>query len=216
MAGKGQGMGKGTNMNREVHDAGVDADGRVARRDRNKVAVLDAVIELFSEGVLEPTPDAVAERVGLSPRSVYRYFQDRDALLRAAIDRHLEGVFPLFLIHAIGEGDLDGRIERFVTSRMRLYEAIASAARASRARATVDEVLREQVEVTRQALREQVEKHFAPELATLGARPRRARAAAVDTLTQLESLDHYRVHRGFTSSETCALLSDALHALLDP
>lgn len=85
--------------------AGMSGDGRSARRDRNRLAVLDAVIELFSEGVLEPTPDDVAARVGLSARSVYRYFVDRDALLRAAIDRSFERVMPLYLIHAIGEGE---------------------------------------------------------------------------------------------------------------
>lgn len=198
-----------------VRDAS-SADGRLARRDRNRLAVLDAVIELFAEGVLDPTPDDVAARVGVSARSVYRYFADRDALLRAAINRNLERTLPLFLIHAIGEGDLDGRIDRFMTSRLRLYEASGASFRASRVRGTVDEVIREQVEVTRRALREQTEKHFAPELTALDARRRRARSAAVDTLTQFDALDHYRVHRGFSSSETRALLTDALRALLDP
>jgi AcrR family transcriptional regulator len=194
----------------------MSGDGRLARRDRNRLAVLDAVIELFAEGVLDPTPDDVATRVGLSARSVYRYFEDRDALLRAAIDRHLERMMPLFLIHAIGEGDLDDRIERFVTSRLRLYEAVAAAFRASRVRATDDEVIREQVEATRRALRDQAEQHFAPELNRLETARRRARSAAVDALTQFDTLDLYRVHRGFSSSEARMLLADALHALLDP
>lgn len=191
-------------------------DGRLARRDRNRQAVLDAVIELFAEGVLEPTPEDVAPRAGLSARSVYRYFVDRDELLRSAIDRNLERTLPLFLIHAIGEGPLDDRIDRLVQARLRLYEAVAASYRASRVRGAVDEVIREQVEVTRRALREQTEKHFAPELTRLDARPRRARSAAVDTLTQFDSLDLYRVHRGFSSTETRRLLADALHALLDP
>ena len=175
-------------------------DGRLARR----------------EGVLEPTPDDVAKRVGLSARSVYRYFDDRDALLRAAIDRQLERMMPLYLIHAIGEGDLDDRIDRFVTSRVRLYEAVAAAFRASRVRGTEDEVIRDQVEATRRALRDQTEQHFAHELDGLETERRRARSAAVDALTQFDTLDLYRVHRGFSSSEARALLADALHALLDP
>ena len=191
-------------------------DGRLARRDRNRLAVLDAAIELFAEGVLDPTPDDVATRVGLSARSVYRYFDDRDALLRAAIDRHLERMMPLFLIHAIGEGDLDDRIDRFVTSRLRLYEAVAASFRASRVRGTDDEVIREQVEATRRALRDQTERHFAPELNGLGTARRRARSAAVDALTQFDTLDLYRVHRGFSSSEARMLLADVLKALLDP
>ena len=192
----------------------VSSDGRLARRDRNRLAVLDAVIELFAEGVLDPTPDDVAARVGLSVRSVYRYFDDRDALVRAAISRHLDRTLPLFLIHGIGEGPLDERIDRFVSSRLRLYEAVAAAFRASRVRGAEDEVIREQVEATRRALRDQTEKHFAPELAALDVPRRRARSAAVDTLTQFDTLDLYRVHRGFSSSEVRVLLADALDALL--
>jgi AcrR family transcriptional regulator len=190
-------------------------DGRAARRDRNRTAVLDAVLELFSEGNVDPGPEEVALRVGLSARSVYRYFEDRAALLRAAIDRNLEVTFPLYLIHGIGEGPLDGRIDRFVTARLRLYEAIAATSRAARVRASANEVIREQVEVTRRALREQIDKQFAPELGALPGRRRRAVAAAADALFQPETLDIYRVHRGFSSTETRTLLIDALHALLD-
>ena len=73
-------------------------DGRTARRDRNRELVLDAALELFREGHLEPTALQVAERSGLSPRSVFRYFEDTEALLRAAIARLLAE-----------RGDLKGR-----------------------------------------------------------------------------------------------------------
>jgi AcrR family transcriptional regulator len=190
-------------------------DGRVARRDRNRVAVLDAVIELFADGDLEPSPEAVARRVGLSLRSVYRYFDDRDALIRAAIDRQVEQVMPLFVIPAIGRGPLDERVERFVACRLRLYEQVAAAARATRARAATDEIVRRQLEVTRRALRDQIERHFAPELDALADRGG-ARLAAIDALCSFEALDHYRAHRGFSPGETHGLLVDALHALLVP
>lgn len=189
-------------------------DGRNARRDRNRGAVLDAVIELFTEGEFDPNPEVVAERVGVSARSVYRYFEDHDALVRAAIDRKQEQVRPLLVIHEIGEGDLDDRIERFVDARLRLYEAIAPVARVARARATVVPIMREQIEQTRQRLREQMEKHFAPELRSLDARSRRAASGAIDALSEFESLDHLRLHRGFSARETRMVLMDAIHALL--
>lgn len=194
----------------------IPVDGRVARRDRNRDAVLDAVIELFTDGHLDPGPDEVAIRVGLSARSVYRYFEDREALVRAAIDRQQEQVLPLYLIHAIGQGPLDERIDRFVTARVRLYEAIAAMARASRLRAAVNPILREQVEDTRRRLREQVDKHFAPELKALDARRRRSTSAAVDTLCQLEALDNLALHRELSVTQIRAVLVDALHALLSP
>lgn len=197
----------------ERHDR-LQPDGRVARRDRNRTAVVDAAIELFTEGTLEPDPEDVAARCGLSPRSVYRYFDDREALLRTAIERHFERVRPMAVIDAIGEGPLDQRITRFVAARLTLYEAVASTARAARRRAATSDIVRAQVERTRRALREQVEQHFALELRALPARQRRAVAAAVDALCQLEGLDHYRVHLGCSTAETRALLIDALTRLI--
>jgi AcrR family transcriptional regulator len=189
-------------------------DGRLARRDRNRAAVLDAMIALFSEGDLDPTPERVAGRAGISPRSVYRYFDDREALLRAAISHQLDGVWHLYILHRIGEGPLEARVADFVGHRVRLYEVVGAAARATRLRAVTDDLLREQLELTRRALREQIEKQFALELDALPARTRRARVAAVDALCEFEALDHYRLHRGFSTTDTEALLVDALGALL--
>lgn len=199
----------------DAPDPAPSTDGRLARRDRNRTAVLDAIIDLFTEGDLDPSPEQVARRAGISPRSVYRYFDDREALQREAIDHHLARVLPLAQIPAIGQGPLTERISVFVTHRLRLYETVAATARATRRRAHNDEIARERLEWTRRGLREQVKRQFAPELDAMSARTRRARIAALDALCELEALDHYRVHRGFSTSETEALLVDALAALLD-
>ena len=70
----------------------ISSDGRTARRDRNREAVLDAVLELFSEDAASPAPDDVAARSGVSLRSVYRYFDDMETLIRAAMAR--SGIWP--------------------------------------------------------------------------------------------------------------------------
>lgn len=210
------GTGAGADAGAESGSTSAPVDGRVARRDRNRAAVLDAVIDLFSEGVVDPGPEEVAQRVGLSPRSVYRYFEDRDDLTRAGIEHHLAKVSHLYAIDGVGEGPLGVRIDRFVAGRLGLYEAIAATARVARFHAATSPILHDSVEWSRRVLREQVAEQFAPELDELPARRREARLAAVDTLFELESLDHYRVHRGFTTAETAALLTDALAALLTP
>lgn len=189
-------------------------DGRSAIRDRNRDAVLDAVLDLFSEDNLSPGPEEVAERAGLSVRSVYRYFDDHDALSRAAIERQLERLGPLLLLPAIGEGDLDHRIARFLEVRLRLQVAAGPALRATRMRATFDPVVREQFEVDRTRLRDQIERQFAPELTTMAPDRARARLAAADALCAFESLDHYLVHRGLDPGTAAGLLADALYALL--
>jgi len=190
------------------------ADGRLARRDRNRVAALDAIVELFSEGDLDPSPEQVAKRTGISPRSVYRYFDDREALLRSAIDHQMAKVLPHYHFPRIGEGSLTDRVPAFAAHRVQLHETIGATARATRRRAAIDDIVRDQLELTRRALREQIEKQFAPELDAMPAATRRARVAALDALCELEALDHYRVHRGYSTTETEAMLADAVAALL--
>ncbi len=70
-------------------------DGRSARRERNRDAVLDAVIDMFTEGSLTPGPAEVAVRSGVSIRSVHRYFEDTDNMICAAMDRSRMRMVPL-------------------------------------------------------------------------------------------------------------------------
>ncbi len=193
---------------------GADVDGRTARRDRNRVAVLDAVLELFSEGNLAPSPDEVARRSGISLRSVYRYVADADDLIRSAIARHTEKVAPLFVIDDIGQGPFERRLEVFVDTRLRVYEAIAPTSRASRLRAPTNDIVRDQLESGRRLLRSQLERQFASELDRLEAKERRAVLGAADALTQIETIDLYRHHRRYSSGETREMLVIALRALL--
>jgi AcrR family transcriptional regulator len=191
-----------------------DVDGRRARRDRNRDAVLDAVISLFSEDV-EPTPDAVAQRCGLSPRSIYRYFEDREGLVQAAIDRAVEAAIPLLVIEPVGEGPLDQRVTTLVDSRLAAHQAVGATARAARRRVGRSEALARQVTAGRSALRDQVAAQFAPELGELPTPSRAARLGALDTLLQFESLD--ALISGVELDEHArATLVEACHALLRP
>jgi AcrR family transcriptional regulator len=206
--------GAGTDIDVEVDVDDAEIDGRTARRDRNRVAVLDAVLELFAEGNLAPSPDEVARRSGVSLRSVYRYVADSDDLIRAAIARHQEKVAPLFVIPDVGKGSFEHRLRTFVDTRLRVYEAIAATARASRLRAPSSEIIRDGLENGRRLFRSQFEQQFAPELRRLEPKPRRAVVAAADALTQIETIELYRHHRRYSSGESRELLHIALRALL--
>jgi AcrR family transcriptional regulator len=189
-------------------------DGRTARRDRNRELVLDAVIELFTEDQLAPNAADVAERSGVSLRSVYRYFEDHEALVRAAIARHAERIAPLIDVPDVGVGPLAERIDRFVDQRMRLYDTAAPTVRATLLRAPGNALLGEQIERVRTRLSEQTEAMFAPELAAMAPPQRRAAAAAVDTLLQFESAEHLRVRLGLSTGQAADVLRRSLTALL--
>lgn len=189
-------------------------DGRTARRDRGRNQVLDAVIELFTEGNLDPTPEQVAALAGVSGRTVYRYFEDRSALVRASIDRHFEQIEPLVVVPHLGEGSLDERIHRLVRTRVTLHDAVAAAYRAASAKAPTDPMLADRLDFGRAALREQVELQFSNELDQLDPEVRSLRVSALELLTGFESIDGLRNVRGRSARATQAVLRDALGALL--
>ncbi|MCI3949073.1 MAG: putative TetR family transcriptional regulator, partial [Acidimicrobiales bacterium] len=105
----------------------VERDGRRARREQNRGAVLDALAELYREGVYEPSAAQIAERAGLSSRSLFRYFDDVDDLNRATIDQQLARARPLLAVDARPDDPAARKVERLVDARLRLHEAIAPA-----------------------------------------------------------------------------------------
>ncbi len=191
-------------------------DGRTARRDRNSEAVLDTVLAMFEEGNLVPTVDQVAERSGVSLRSVYRYFEDMEALLRTAIARRVAFVEPLFLLPQLGEGPLDKRITRLVDHRLTLYTSMRPVLRAALLRAPHAPLIAAQVAYRRRQLTDQVRAQFAPELATMGRTRADAVAACVDVLCEFESMEHLREQHGLSTARARKAIITGVSALLAP
>jgi AcrR family transcriptional regulator len=78
-----------------------DAEPRKAPRQRRSRAtvdrILDAAARIFDErGYREATTNHVAEAAGVSIGSLYQYFPNKDALLVALAERHLEEAAAVF------------------------------------------------------------------------------------------------------------------------
>lgn len=189
-------------------------DGRRVRRERNRLAVVDAVLEMFGEEMLVPTIEKAAERSGLSLRSVYRYFPDPEALLQAVIERQWARSEPLAHLEAIGEGTREHRIEAFVAMRVRLFESIGPVYRSTLHHEPRHASIREDLDRARRELSRQFEHQFAPELDGLAPDDRQRLVALADTLTQFESYDLLRRYRRLTPAEVTEVLAAGLHALL--
>lgn len=192
---------------------GPAVDGRTARRDRNRDRVLDAVIELFTEGEV-PAPATVAARSGVSLRSVYRYVEDTDALARAAIGRHLERAAPLLEVDGLTDGGLPERADRLVAARLRFHDEVGATVRAAIARAGANPAIADRLAASRREVRAQVTEAFGPELAALPDDAARAAAAAIDALLQVEALDHLRTADRMPARQAHAVLVSAIVALL--
>lgn len=200
-------------MDQEQEDGG-RVDGRTARRDRNRLAVLDAVIELFCEENLSPGVHEVARRSGVSLRSVYRYFEDVDELIASAIERQLERVRPHFGLDGLGTGPLHERIDRFAVHRVELYENVRAVFRAASVRAATDERVREAMQHDRCQLAEQSRAMFEPELAQLDDDRRQYVQVSLDLLGQLDTLDNLRTICGLDVDTTVDYVRHSCERLL--
>jgi AcrR family transcriptional regulator len=197
-----------------VTTASSELDGRRARRGRNREAVVDALLELFREGELNPSVASVAERSGVSLRSVFRYFDDLDELGRIAIQRHLDSVGHLFELPNIGEGARADRIDQLVAQRIDLYERVAPVMRAALIRAPFQAVISTALSRRREYLRDQVRQQFAPELATVSAAEAAVVLSGADVLTSFESMELLRVDHKLTTAKAAAAIKGSLDRLL--
>lgn len=192
-------------------------DGRRARRERGRRAVVDAMIELVAAGHLPPAADEVAERAGVSVASLFRYFDGLDELQQEATARFFARYAEAFEIPRLGAGPLDARVEAFVRARVALYETIEPFARLARARSLDHPHLAVTLSAMRVRLAGQIRVHFAAEL------DRCTPAAADDlvgllaTMTSFESWDQLRaeldrsprqIRRAWTTAVLALLAAD--------
>lgn len=189
----------------------LEVDGRRLRREQNRSAVLDALVGLFEEGTYQPSTAEIAERAGISPRSLFRYFDDVNDLNRAAVERHIETHRALFEVEIDPDAPTKTKVDEFVAARVRLHEAVAPAARAARLVEHRRDVVASQLLETRTFMRAQVLRTFARELD--GARA--LLLPAVDELCSFEAYDFMRVGHGMSRAKASAALTAALTQLLD-
>jgi TetR/AcrR family transcriptional regulator of autoinduction and epiphytic fitness len=190
----------------------IEADGRRLRREANRAAVVDALLGWYRDGVLDPSAEQVAERAGLSARSVFRYFDHADDLCRAAIDRQMAAVAHLLVLPDLTGRPLAERAEVVADRTVALFEEVAPVARVSRLRAPFQPIVAQQIARARRAHRRQLAAVFAPELARLGASGDSVLSAA-DALTSFESYDLLRTTHRHSRAAVVAVLRTGLAAL---
>lgn len=184
-------------------------DGRRARRHRSRDLAVDALLDLLGEGVLRPTAQQVAERSGVSLRSIFRIFDDVESLNAAAAARQLSRIRHLF-VDVMPTGSLADRVAQVVAINSRLYESIAPIRRAALRAAPESPALREQLARARGWVRGEVERVFAPELATATADT----TAAVELALSFEAWDQLRSAQGVSPTRATATVTRTVTALL--
>lgn len=193
------------------------ADGRRARRDRNQASVVEALLELFAEGQLHPTAQQLAQRSGVSLRSVFRYFDDMQDLTLRALEVQLARVAPLYELAPRPDGaSLAERIATVAAHRARLYYAVAPVVRGASLRFHRSPELAERAERQRELVRAQVAHYFAPELDRLHGDERTILLGCLEAAAQFETGEHLTGRVGLEPDQLEAAFRLSMTRLLAP
>lgn len=189
-------------------------DGRTARATRTRDAVVEALLSLIDEGDVRPPARRVAERAGVSLRSVYVHFDDLEDLYCAAANRQYRRLSQL-VTKLPTDGPLDTRLRAFVDQRARVLEAGAPVRRAALFHAVTSPTLARVSHVTRKAARTEVERVFGHELdACADDLARQRLLAALATVASAATWETLREHERLGIDDATAVVHDMLVAVL--
>jgi len=186
-------------------------DGRVARGERTRAAIITAFLDLLVEGRARPRAKEIAARAGVSVRSIFQHFEDLESLRTDVV--HIQGqrIRPL-LEDLDTTGDLRNRARSLAQQRATLYEFIGPVRRSMRGEPSTAES-RGLAELAL-ALSEQVAAQFAPELAALPRDRRDPVAIGADVLCSFPAWDHLRAGLGLTVEQATLALATSLEQLV--
>ncbi len=188
-------------------------DGRRERGNRNKTAVVSALLDLYARGEVGPSAARVAEVAGVSERSVFRYFDDMEDLASAAVELQWERVKPLYL-DLDTSGDFTHRLHAIVNHRMRLHDSVAGVFTVATMTAARRPAVAVAVEKRRQYLRSQAIQQFSEELDQLddGA----VRRSLIDHILSLENLEYLKNSVGLSPGKVRDTLTTGITLILRP
>lgn len=188
-------------------------DGRNERSRRTRTAVIDAVLELNQEGELSPSAKRVAERAGISARTMYLHFADMESLFVEAGDRFLNR------LAGIGEpvppnAPLATRLDLFCARRVQVLEALLPVFRASRLRQPFSRALQSNRDRYVTASDLEVDAVFARELDPLPGKDAAAVRAGIHLATCAAGWDVLRDDRRLDIAQATAVMHRTLKGLL--
>ncbi|MGZ4690151.1 MAG: TetR/AcrR family transcriptional regulator [Acidimicrobiia bacterium] len=140
-------------------------DGRVLRGERNRDAIVEALVQLFAEGDPQPSSRMIAQRAGVSLRTVFQHFNDMESLYAAVAQRQVEQVWANLEPLPGADHPLEVRLDALVAQRASLFEAVAPTRRAAASALGSSPTIRRGLARSEAFLRRQVTETFAPELA---------------------------------------------------
>lgn len=107
-----------------IEGKGPHADGRRERSRASRIKILHAMMDLISEGHVDPSAAKVAERAGVGLRSVFRHFDDKESIYRE-MDEILTNAYAPQMLEPYKSDDWREQLAELVERRAKVYEEIA-------------------------------------------------------------------------------------------
>lgn len=194
--------------------ASAKIDGRAARAVRTHGAIIEALVTVLAEGDLQPPAERIAERAGVSLRTVYQHFPDRQALHKAVAERQWREVGKVIEVIP-SELPPAERIDRLVAQRARIWEIVTPVRRVALLNAPFQPEIAEEMARARAVLHDGVERLFATELDALPAADRSEVLEAINVAAEWPTWETLRAHQGLSADAAQAVVRRMLRALLE-
>ncbi len=191
---------------------GTAVDGRSARATRTNDAVVGAFLELIEEGDLRPGARRIAERAGVSLRSVFHHFEDLETLYATAAERQLQRFSMAAALPA--DGPLGERIDAFVAARCRMLEWVTPVRRVAVLNEPFSPPLAARLAWARGVARDEVARVFRSELAARKRADRRDLLVALAATTEWSMWEALRAHQGLNAAQAARVVRRTVTALL--
>ena len=164
-------------------------DGRNLRAEKNRKLVAEAFLKLLVDGESNPTAQMISKRSGVSTSTLFRLYEDLEALHIAVLNDRVEQLREYFVDVPI-QLPLSERVRQLVKLRSSYYEKVGNVRRYAVARRRVSKLVDNLLSKNEKWFYSQVQRLFAAEMSEL------EQAAdvllGIDSMTSWESWERLR------------------------
>lgn len=183
-------------------------DGQALRRARSRQRIVDAVVHLATEKGVEPTVDRVAEVAGVTTRTVFRHFDDVEALRREIV-ADLQAQTEALSVPFDPERDWREQLDELLLRRTGLFERYTRHILWAQALRQQSAVIEDDVQAYYQRLRKSIRVRLPEELAG-----QRAVLAAVEVVLSWEVWLRLRRDQKLSVKQSTVVVQNLVEAVL--
>jgi AcrR family transcriptional regulator len=181
-------------------------DGRNRRRLNSFERAVDALLDLIESGNPTPTAQDIADRSGVSVRTIFRLTEDIESLHAAAVTRQIERTAHLY-VSISNSGTVTTRARALVRNRSAIFETIAPVRRVGDRLAGTSPQIADALQVHHLVLRMQIQELFALELKAMSRGRRETVLDALDVAAGWETWDQLRRLRELSVADAVRVMN---------